>query len=48
MFESIFDIPLVIAGLAIVGLLCLFAIGGLLLVRRFVCRVCDQPRGRPL
>jgi hypothetical protein len=36
MFESIFDIPLVIAGLAIVGLLCLFAIGGLLLVRRFV------------
>jgi hypothetical protein len=34
MLESIFDIPLVIAGLAIVGSLCLFAIGGLLLVRR--------------
>src|SRR5690242_21655401 len=34
MLESIFDIPLVIAGLAIVGFLCLFAIGGLLLVRR--------------
>jgi Protein of unknown function (DUF4239) len=36
MFESIFDIPLVIAGLAIIGSLCLFAIGGLLLVRRRV------------
>jgi hypothetical protein len=36
MLESIFDIPLVIAGLAIVGFLCLFAIGGLLLVRRRV------------
>jgi len=29
MLESIFDIRLVIAGLAIVGFLCLFAIGGL-------------------
>ena len=36
MLESIFDIPLVIAGLAIVGFLCLFSIGGLLLVRRLV------------
>jgi len=34
--ESIFDIPLVIAGPAIIGSLCLFAIGGLLLVRRRV------------
>ncbi len=34
MFESLFDIPLVIAGIAIIGSLCLFAIGGLLLVRR--------------
>jgi hypothetical protein len=33
MLESIFDIPLVIAGLAVIGSLCLFAIGGLLLVR---------------
>jgi hypothetical protein len=36
MLESIFDIPLVIAGLAVIGSLCLFAIGGLLLVRRRV------------
>jgi uncharacterized protein DUF4239 len=36
MLEFIFDIPLVIAGLAIVGFLSLFAIGGLLLVRRRV------------
>jgi hypothetical protein len=36
MFESLFDIPLIIAGPAIIALLCLFAIGGLLLVRRHV------------
>ena len=36
MLESIFDIPLFIAGPVIVGLLCLFAIGGLLFVRRRV------------
>ena len=36
MFESLFDIPLVIAGMVIIGSLCLFAIGGLLLVRRCV------------
>ena len=34
MFESLFDIPLLIAGPAIVGLLCIFSVGGLLLVRR--------------
>jgi Protein of unknown function (DUF4239) len=36
MLESLFDLPLVITGPAIVGSLCLFAIGGLLLVRRRV------------
>lgn len=36
MRESPFDIPLFIAGPAIILLLCLFAIGGLLLVRRHV------------
>jgi len=36
MLEFLFDLPLVICGPAIVGLLCLFAIGGLLLVRRRV------------
>jgi hypothetical protein len=36
MLESLFDIPLVIAGLAIIGPQCLFAIGRLLLVRRRV------------
>ena len=36
MLESIFDLPLLITGPAIVGSLCLFAIGGLLLVRRYV------------
>lgn len=36
MLESIFDLPLLITGPAIVGSLCLFAIGGLLLVRRHV------------
>ena len=34
MFEFIFDLPLLLAGLVIIGSLCLFAIGGLLLVRR--------------
>ena len=36
MLESLFDLPLVIAALVIIGSLCLFAIGGLLLVRRYV------------
>jgi uncharacterized protein DUF4239 len=36
MLESLFDLPLVISGPVIVGSLCLFAIGGLLLVRRRV------------
>jgi len=36
MLESIFDVPLIITGPIIVGSLCLFAIGGLLLVRRHV------------
>ena len=36
MFERLFDLPLVITGPAILGSLCLFAIGGLLLVRRRV------------
>ena len=36
MFEFFFDLPLLITGPAIVGSLCLFAMGGLLLVRRRV------------
>ena len=36
MLDSLFDIPLVIAGPVIIGSLCLFAIGGLLFVRRRV------------
>ena len=36
MFEFLFDLPLAIIGPAIVGSLCLFAIGGLLVVRRRV------------
>src|SRR5450631_590260 len=36
MLESIFDIPLIITGPLVVGSLCLFAISGLLLVRRRV------------
>src|ERR1700757_2458281 len=36
MLESLFDVPLVIAGPTIIGSLCLFAISGLLLVRRRV------------
>lgn len=36
MLESLFDLPLFIAGPVIIGPLCLFAIGGLLLVRRYV------------
>ena len=36
MFEFVFDLPLLITGPAIVASLCLFAIGGLLLVRRRV------------
>jgi len=34
MFDFLFDLPLLVTGLAIVGILCLFANGGLLLVRR--------------
>lgn len=34
MFESLFDFPLWIAGSTIIGVLCLFAVVGLLLVRR--------------
>jgi hypothetical protein len=34
MFEWIFDIPLVVTGPAIILLLCLFAVGGLIVVRR--------------
>lgn len=36
MFEPFFDIPLWIAGTVIIGILCLFAVVGLLLVRRLV------------
>lgn len=36
MFESLFDIPLWVAGTVIIGVLCLFAVFGLLLVRRRV------------
>lgn len=36
MFEFIFDLPLLISGPLIVGLLCVFAIGGLVVVRRRV------------
>ncbi len=36
MFDSFFDVPLPIAGLAIIGSLCLFSVAGLALVRRFV------------
>lgn len=36
MFEFLFDLPLVISGPAIIAGLCLFAVGGLLVVRRRV------------
>ncbi|HEX5703574.1 MAG TPA: DUF4239 domain-containing protein [Pyrinomonadaceae bacterium] len=36
MFETLFDIPLWIAGTVIIATLCLFAVGGSLLVRRLV------------
>lgn len=36
MFEFLFDLPLLITGPAIVGSICLFGLGGLLLVRRRV------------
>jgi hypothetical protein len=36
MLESLFDVPLVITGPAIVVSMCLFAMGGLLLTRRYV------------
>lgn len=36
MFDSLFDLPLAVIGPAIIGGLCLLALGGLLLVRRFV------------
>ncbi|HKO98713.1 MAG TPA: DUF4239 domain-containing protein [Pyrinomonadaceae bacterium] len=36
MFESLFDIPLWVAALVIIGTLCVFAVVGLLLVRRLI------------
>jgi hypothetical protein len=36
MFEFLFDLPLLITGLVIVGSLCLYATGGLVMVRRLV------------
>jgi hypothetical protein len=36
MFEDLFNVPLIIAGPTIIGLLCLFALVGLLMVRRYV------------
>jgi hypothetical protein len=36
MLDSVFDLPLLIVGPAIIGSLCLFAVVGLTLVRRFV------------
>lgn len=36
MFESLFDLPLLTVGIAIIVTLCLFAATGLMLVRRFV------------
>jgi len=36
MFESIFDLPLLLVGPAIIATLCLFAIAGLLMVRRLL------------
>ena len=36
MFESLFDVPLWISGLVIIGTLCVFAAVGVLLVRRFL------------
>jgi hypothetical protein len=36
MANFFFGLPLILSGLLIIGLFCLFAIGGLLLVRRFV------------
>jgi hypothetical protein len=36
MFEFLFDYPLYVAGPVIIGFLCLFAVGGLILVRREV------------
>jgi len=36
MFESVFDLPLLIVGIAIVATLCIFAVVGLMVVRRLV------------
>jgi hypothetical protein len=36
MFDSLFDLPLVIAGAAIIGFLCLYGVVGLLIVRRYI------------
>lgn len=36
MFQFVFDLPLLVTGPAIIGFLCLYAIGGLILVRRRV------------
>src|SRR6185369_10028102 len=36
MFEFVFDLPLILTGAAIIGFLCLFALGGLSVVRRWL------------
>ena len=36
MIDFFFELPLIVSGLVIVGIFCLFAIGGLLVVRRYV------------
>lgn len=36
MFEFVFDLPLLIIGIAVVGLVCIFALIGLVLVRRYI------------
>ena len=46
MFESIFDLPLFVTGPAIVGGLCLLALGGLILVQRRVGAAVADPSGR--
>src|SRR5262245_1819462 len=45
MFESIFNVPLIVAGPVIVGVLCLYGLVGLLIVRRYVLprlRIADE------
>jgi len=48
MFEALFDLPLVIAGPVIIGMLCLFAVVGLRVVRRRVLprlRITEEDSG---